>query len=111
MQVVDVVPELQNVTLLGSAGDDVYLSFLGQNVTVTIGTDTLADIEAALEALLTVIDTSQLKLGNDAIPNEAWPRFHNSDHPEIFMAPRVSPPLVPSDYLRISSREFCIGLG
>lgn len=53
-QVVDVVPDVQNVALVGTSGDDVELSFLGQNITVTIGTDTPAAIQASLEALLTV---------------------------------------------------------
>lgn len=44
---------MQSVSLLASAGEDVYLSFLEQNITVTIGTDTPATIQAALEALLT----------------------------------------------------------
>lgn len=54
MQVVDVVPEVQSVSLGGSTGDTVYLSFLEQNTTVVIGTDTAATIQASLEGLVTV---------------------------------------------------------
>lgn len=53
-QVVDVVPEVQSVSLLGSTGELVYLSFLGQNITVVIGTDTPSTIQSSLESLVTV---------------------------------------------------------
>lgn len=53
-QVVDVVPEVQSVSLDGASADTVDLSFLEQSITVTIGTDTPDGIQTALEALLTV---------------------------------------------------------
>lgn len=53
-QVVKVVPEVQAVSLLGSAGDVVDFFLLGQNLTVKIGTDTPATIQSALESLITV---------------------------------------------------------
>lgn len=53
-QVVEVVPKVQAVSLLGSAGDVVDFFLLGQNVTVRIGTDTPATIQSALESLITV---------------------------------------------------------
>lgn len=48
------MPEVQSVALLGASAEPVYLAFLEQNITVTIGTDTPADIQASLEALFTV---------------------------------------------------------
>ena len=53
-QVVDVTPEVQSVSLLGSTGEEVFISFLEQNITVRIGTDTPTDIRVSLEALITV---------------------------------------------------------
>ncbi|CAM9397977.1 unnamed protein product, partial [Hapterophycus canaliculatus] len=53
-EVVDVVPEVQSVSLLGASGEVVAFSFLGQSVDVTIGTDTPADLQTALEAFLTI---------------------------------------------------------
>lgn len=53
-QVVDVVPEVQSVSLVGLSAESVQLSFLAQSINVTIGTDTADDIQTALEALLTV---------------------------------------------------------
>lgn len=53
VQVVDVVPEVQSVSILASAGEDFFLSFLEQNITVSVGSDTTASIQASLEALLT----------------------------------------------------------
>lgn len=52
-QIVDVVPEVQSVSLVGLTAETVELSFLEQSITITIGTDTADDIQAALEALLT----------------------------------------------------------
>ncbi|CAM9445800.1 unnamed protein product, partial [Laminaria digitata] len=53
-QVVDVVPEVQSVSILASAGEDFFLSFLEQNITVAVGSDTTASIQTSLEALLTI---------------------------------------------------------
>ncbi|CAM9800578.1 unnamed protein product [Ectocarpus sp. 6 AP-2014] len=63
-EVVDVVPEVQSAALLGASAEPVYLSFLEQNITVTIGTDTPADIQASLEALLT-IGTGNVEVSSD----------------------------------------------
>lgn len=52
-QVVDVVPEVQSVSILASTGEDFFLSFLEQNITVAVGSDTTASIQTSLEALLT----------------------------------------------------------
>lgn len=54
IQVVDVVPEVQSVSILASAGESFFLSFLEQNITVDVGSDTTASIQTSLEALLTV---------------------------------------------------------
>lgn len=54
IQVVDVVPEVQSVSILASAGENFFLSFLEQNITVAVGSDTTASIQTYLEALLTV---------------------------------------------------------
>ena len=56
MQTVDAVPEVQGVLLLGGKGDAVQLRFLGQSTVVTIGTDTPATVQSALESLVTVIN-------------------------------------------------------
>lgn len=53
-KIVDVVPEVQRVSLLANTGEDVDFVFLEQDITVTVGTDTPADIQAALEDLITV---------------------------------------------------------
>lgn len=53
-KVVTAVPEEQRVTLEGASTETVALSFLGQSTTVTIGTSTLAEIQAGLEAFLMV---------------------------------------------------------
>ena len=53
IQVVDVVPEVQSVSILASAGEDFFLSFLEQNITVAVGSDTTASIQTSLEATLT----------------------------------------------------------
>lgn len=45
---------MQTVSLLGASTQTVALSFLEQSIDVMIGTDTAADIQTALEALLTV---------------------------------------------------------
>ena len=52
-QVVDVVPKVQSVSILASTGEDFFLSFLEQNITVAVGSDTTASIQTSLEALLT----------------------------------------------------------
>lgn len=48
------IPEVQDVALLASTGEQFSLSFLEQNITVSVGTDTTDDVQTALEALLTV---------------------------------------------------------
>lgn len=53
IQVVDVVPEVQSVSILASTGEDFFLSFLEQNITVAVGSDTTASIQTSLEATLT----------------------------------------------------------